>query len=53
VSEVLSFWQTRSASPLLDSDGRQIAANLTGFFEILLDWHSQELEAAALAKIEV
>jgi hypothetical protein len=52
VSETLSFWQPRSASPLVDSDGRQIVINITGFFEVLLDWQSQERKEAAPVKIE-
>jgi hypothetical protein len=52
VTEILSFWQPRSASRLVDSDGHQIVANITGFFEILLDWQSREREEAALVKIE-
>jgi hypothetical protein len=52
VTEILSFWRPRSASPLVDSDSRQIVTNLTGFFEVLLEWQSREREEAALVKIE-
>ncbi len=52
VAETLSFWQARCASPLVDSDGRQIVTNLAGFFEVLLEWESREREEAALVNIE-
>lgn len=52
VSEVLSLWQPRSARALGDSDACQIVTNLTGFFDVLLDWQSREREETALGKIE-
>ena len=53
VSEIISLWQPRSARPLADSDACQIVANITGFFDVLLEWQSQEREATAVGKIEV
>jgi hypothetical protein len=52
VTEILSVWQPRSASPLVESDCYHIVSNLTGFFEVLLDWQAQEREEVALVKIE-
>ena len=52
-SGVFSFWQPRSVLPLGDADASEIVANLTGFFDVLLDWQSKEREEAALGKIEV
>ena len=51
-SEILSLWQSRAAHPLGESDARQIVTNLTGFFEVLLDWQSQERAETGLVKIE-
>lgn len=50
--EVLAFWQRRSLRRLQRGDARQIAANMTGFFRVLLDWEKRERMEAKADKIE-
>lgn len=41
-AEAIEFWQTRASRELSDEDARQIAENITGFFELLLKWEAAE-----------
>ena len=36
------FWQERTDRPLSVEDARQIAANLTGLFQVLAEWAAAE-----------
>lgn len=36
----LRLWQSRTKRPLTGEDARQITANATGFFRLLLEWDS-------------
>jgi hypothetical protein len=40
LDETLAFWQPRSPRPLSREDGREIAANLTEFFQVLSEWEA-------------
>jgi hypothetical protein len=51
-SDVLAFWQLRSARRLRDCDARQISANMTGFFRVLLDWEERERAEMMVDKID-
>ena len=37
------FWQKRTLQELTEEDIREINSNLVGYFEILLEWHEQDL----------
>jgi hypothetical protein len=50
-SDVLAFWQPRSARSLKDSDARQISGNMTGFILVLLDWENKERREIVADKI--
>jgi hypothetical protein len=49
--DVLAFWQQRSVRSLGDSDARQIAVNMAGFFKVLLDWEEKERKETTAGKI--
>ena len=34
----LDFWQPRTSRKLSEEDAREIAANLSGFFGLLVEW---------------
>ena len=36
------FWQSRTSRQLSREDARQISANMTGFFQVLLEWDAAE-----------
>ncbi len=38
----LEIWQPRTGRVLTHEDARQIVENITGFFEILLEWDSTD-----------
>jgi hypothetical protein len=42
IDRILAVWQPRTTRVLSDEDARQIAENLTGFFQTLLDWVAEE-----------
>ena len=44
IKEARQFWQNRTPRELTDEDIREIDSNLIGFFEILLEWHEQDLQ---------
>lgn len=39
---ILAIWQPSSPQPLTAEDGREIAANVTGFFMLLARWREQD-----------
>ena len=49
--DVLVFWQPRSSRRLRDCDARQIAANMEGFFRVLIDWEERERKEMKAGKI--
>lgn len=44
-------WQPRYSRRLTEEDARQIAQNLSGFFETLARWNSPRAESAAVEKV--
>jgi len=38
----LEIWSRRSSRPLTEEDAREIAANMTGFFRVLLEWKAKK-----------
>ena len=42
IDRTLHLWQSRSERQLGISDGREIATNITHFFEILNEWDAKE-----------
>ena len=38
IAQTLAFWQPRTKRRLTSEDAREINQNLTGFFNILLEW---------------
>ena len=38
----LEVWSPRSTRPLTEEDAREIAANMTGFFRVLLEWKAKK-----------
>jgi hypothetical protein len=38
----LEVWSRRSTRPLTEEDAREIAANMTGFFRVLLEWKAKK-----------
>ena len=43
LEEARQFWQKRTSRELTEEDIREIDSNLVGYFEILLEWHEQDL----------
>ena len=41
LSQARSFWQKRSPRELSEEDARQIYVNLSGFFDLLQQWHQR------------
>lgn len=39
---IIAIWQPSSPAPLTAEDGREIAANVTGFFSLLAEWAEQD-----------
>ena len=50
-TDALAFWQPRSVRRLSDCDARQISANITGLFRVLLDWEERERKEMMADKI--
>ena len=44
LEEARQFWQKRTSRELTEEDIREIDSNLVGYFEILLEWHEQDLQ---------
>ncbi len=44
VNECREIFEPRMGKPLSDLDCQEIANNVTGFFEVLKDWHRRDLE---------
>jgi hypothetical protein len=40
VDEALVFWRRRATRPLSSNDIREITENISGFFQILMEWDS-------------
>jgi hypothetical protein len=40
----VEVWQPRAARDLQDEEAREIAENIVGFFNLLLEWESAERE---------
>jgi hypothetical protein len=48
----LRLWQARTSRKLTSEDVREITANMTGFFRLLLEWQAGERRAdTAQAKV--
>jgi hypothetical protein len=41
----LQLWQARTSRKLTSEDVREITANMTGFFRLLLEWQAGERHA--------
>jgi hypothetical protein len=44
LDEAVAFWQSQTERELKREDARQIAENLSGFFQVLSDWDEAEKE---------
>jgi hypothetical protein len=42
IARTLEIWSRRSTRPLTEEDAREIAANMTGFFRVLLEWKAKK-----------
>jgi hypothetical protein len=42
LARTLELWSRRSARPLTEEDGREIAENMSGFFRVLLEWKAKK-----------
>jgi len=42
IARTLEIWSRRSSRPLTEEDAREIAANITGFFRVLLEWKAKK-----------
>jgi hypothetical protein len=42
IAQTLEIWSLRSSRPLTEEDAREIAANMTGFFRVLLEWKAKK-----------
>jgi hypothetical protein len=42
IDETIAVWQARSKKRLTREDGREIIANMTGFFHVLQQWDRAE-----------
>ena len=42
LARTLEVWSRRSTRPLTEEDAREIAANMTGFFRVLLEWKAKK-----------
>ncbi|MCG3151374.1 MAG: hypothetical protein GEEBNDBF_00645 [bacterium] len=40
IDQTLAVWQPRSPKQLTREDARQILENVTGFFDVLLEWEA-------------
>ena len=47
IDRALTVWQPKTHQQLNGEDARQIVENITGFFDILLEWESAELDSTA------
>jgi hypothetical protein len=41
LDETIAFWQPRMQRELSREDARQISENLSGFFQVLLEWDAK------------
>ena len=48
LEQTLTTWQPRTSNMLTPEDARQIAENVTGFFQILMEWEAAEQYTATL-----
>ena len=46
LDETRRFWQSRTSRRLSREDAREISSNITGFFQVLLEWDAAELPSA-------
>jgi hypothetical protein len=42
IARTLEIWSRRSSRPLTEEDAREIAANMTGLFRVLLEWKAKK-----------
>lgn len=42
IENIIAIWQPSSPTPLTAEDGREIAANVGGFFKVLAQWEEQD-----------
>jgi len=42
LDETVAFWQPRMRRELSQEDARQITENLSGFFQVLLEWDAKQ-----------
>ena len=47
-----ALWQARASRPLTSEDARQIAENVTGFVQILLQWDAAERSAPDVSRAD-
>lgn len=47
IARTRQVWQSRTGRDLCADDARQIARNLAGFFQILMEWSDAERRCAA------
>ena len=46
IDETLKLWQPRTPQQLNHEDARQIIENVTGFFNVLLEWEKAERQSS-------
>jgi len=49
IDETLKLWQPRTSQQLNYEDARQIIENVTGFFNVLLEWEKAERQSSTPA----
>jgi hypothetical protein len=47
IERTLDLWRPRSSSVLSTEDAREIAENVAGFFQILMEWQAAEQQPAS------
>jgi hypothetical protein len=47
IDRTLRLWQRRTSKVLTSEDARQIAENVTGFFQVLMEWEAAEQHTAS------
>lgn len=47
IRETADFWTRKSGKRVSDEDAREMHANLSGFFAVLLEWDARDLDCPA------
>jgi len=45
IERTKKLWQTLASRTLTDEDAREIIENITGFFQVLAEWHSDDQDS--------